>query len=275
MNYCIIRYVGSKNRMAPLIAERLHATGRDTLVDIFGGSAAVVLNTGFIKRVYNDIDGDLVCLFRTLAEPDKRQKLLNVLKWQPPSREIFTDDGLVYSRNGFSFSSKTDQVDRSRAVLYRSLFAFGGKMRSGGFQVSTSDRKFIKEIGKYGSILRNIVKIGDFFRNTVIENLHYSDCIEKYGHLRSTVLFVDPPYPELQKYYSNDFSNSDHAFLASSLLNIPAPVVCTFYDCETVRRLYPETKWTYETFERTKNSASRIYGHKKARVMELILTKKV
>jgi DNA adenine methylase len=68
-SYCIIRYLGSKNRMAPLIAERLHATGRDTLVDVFGGSAAVTLNTGFQKRIYNDIDGDLVNLFRVLADP--------------------------------------------------------------------------------------------------------------------------------------------------------------------------------------------------------------
>jgi DNA adenine methylase len=68
-SYCIVRYIGSKNRMAPLIAKRLHATGRDTMVDVFGGSAAVTLNAGFQKRIYNDIDGDLVNLFRVLADP--------------------------------------------------------------------------------------------------------------------------------------------------------------------------------------------------------------
>ncbi len=87
-SYCLIRYLGSKNRLAPVIAERLHATGRDTLVDVFGGSAAVTLNSGFRKRIYNDIDGDLVNLFRVLADPPLRQKLLKILRWQPLSRAV-------------------------------------------------------------------------------------------------------------------------------------------------------------------------------------------
>lgn len=64
-------------------------------------------------------------------------------------------------------------------------------------------------------------------------------------------------------------------FLAHQLANTPAPVVCTFYDCETVRSLYPEHIWKYEAIESTNNSGRPIYGHKKEKVMELILTKKL
>jgi DNA adenine methylase len=265
--------LGSKNRLAPLIAQRLHATGRQTLVDVFGGSAAVTLNTGFDKRIYNDIDGDLVNLFRVLADPLGRRRLLKKIRWTPPSREIYEKDGRGYSAHGFSFSYIADPVDRACAVLYRSLFTFGGKLRSGGFSISASNRQYIKEIGKYNAILRSIVKIGEFFRNTIIEHLHYQECIQKYGALRSAVLFVDPPYPDLQKYYSCDFSKADHVFLAHQLVNVPAPVVCTFYDNATVRSLYPETLWKYEYFEMTKNNQSRIYGVQKKRVTEVILTK--
>lgn len=272
--YALIRYVGSKNRMAKRIAARLHATGKDTLVDVFGGSAAVTINAGFQKRVYNDIDGDLVNLFRILADPLMRRKLLKILRWQPPSREIFEVDGRAYSSHGFTFSFLEDPIDRARAMLYRSLFVFGGKIRSGGFVVSLFGRAYIKEIGKYNSILRSIVKIGEFFRNTVIERLHYQDCISKYGNQRSTVLFADPPYPEVKKYYSCDFCEADHVFLAHALANVPAPVICTFYDNSTVRRLYPETVWKYELFDRTKNSNSKIFGHKKGRQIEVILTKR-
>jgi DNA adenine methylase len=235
-SYCIVRYIGSKNRMAPLIAKRLHATGRDTMVDVFGGSAAVTLNAGFQKRIYNDIDGDLVNLFRVLADPPLRRQLLKILRWQPLSRRIYTDDYKGYRANMFSFSHLKDPVARARAMLYRSLLTFGGKMRSGGFQVSTADRPYIKELGKYQSILRTIVEIGEFFRSTIIENLPYQKCISLYGKLRSTVLFIDPPYPELQRYYSCDFTEADHVFLAQQLVETPAPVVCTFYDTETVSR---------------------------------------
>ncbi len=273
-SYCLIRYLGSKNRLAPLIAERLKATGRSTLVDIFGGSAAVLLNSGFQKRIYNDIDGDLVNLFRVLAEPGTRKQLLKILRWQPASRRIFEDDRNGYVAHGFSFAYLKDPTDRARAVLYRSLFTFGGKMRTGGFVISASDRQYIKEIGKYNSILRSIVKIGEFFRDTIIENLHFSEIIQMYGKNHSVVLFADPPYPELQKYYSHEMLKSEHAFLAHQLVNVPAPVVCTFYDCPTVRQLYPETRWEYEAFERTKNSGVAIYGVKKKKTIELILTKR-
>ncbi len=272
-SYCLIRYLGSKNRLAPLISARLHATGRDTLVDIFGGSAAVVLNSGFNKRIYNDIDGDLVNLFRVLGGGELRKQLLHILRWQPPSRRIFEDDRDGYVKHGFSFSYLQDPVDRARATLYRSLFTFGGKMRTGGFVVSASDRPSIKEIGKYQSILRSIVQIGEFFRNTVIENLHFHDLLKIYGKNRSVVLFADPPYPELPKYYSHEMNQAEHAFLAHELANTPSPVVCTFYECVTVRRLYPETIWKYESFERTKNSGVAIYGVKKKKAIELILTK--
>lgn len=273
-SYCLIRYLGSKNRLAPVIAKRLHATGKDTLVDVFGGSAAVTLNTGFQKRVYNDIDGDLVNLFKVLSDKEQRRKLLRILRWQPPSREIYELDGRAYGRHGFTFSFIKDPVDRARAVLYRSLFTFGGKLRSGGFSVSTVGREFIKEVGKYNAILKSIVRIGEFFRGTVIEHLHYQACIEKYGKLRTSVLFVDPPYPELQKYYSCDFTKADHVFLAHELVNVPAPVICTFYDNATVRGLYPEQLWKYEYFERTKNDQSRCYGVRKKKVIEVILTKR-
>ena len=46
-----VRYVGAKHRLAPEIAKRLQGTGRTCLVDVFGGSGAVVMNAGFKKRV--------------------------------------------------------------------------------------------------------------------------------------------------------------------------------------------------------------------------------
>jgi DNA adenine methylase len=274
MGYCFLRYIGSKNRMAGEIAKRLQGTGRDMLVDIFGGSAAVTLNAGFEKRIYNDIDGDLVNLFRVLSDDNQRRQLFKKLRWLPPSREIFENDGRKYFMGGFSFVSIKDPVDRARATFYRQSFAFGGKWRSGGFTVGSNDRRFIKEIGKYQANMRLLCRAGDFFRNTVIENLHYRELIKIYGGRTGVVFFADPPYPDIQNYYSSTMSEQDHVFLSWQLLETPAPVVATFYDTPKIRELYPEKNWKYEVFENIKNSSRTILGHHKAVVAELILTKR-
>jgi site-specific DNA-adenine methylase len=136
--------------------------------------------------------------------------------------------------------------------------------------VSVSDRKNIKEVYKYQNVLRELSLFGEFFSNTMLENLDFSDLIEKYGHKEDIVFFVDPPYPGFSTYYSHNLSNHSHEQLAVILLKVPAPAICTFYDHPLVRKLYPETFWKYEVVAGLKNGQQG--GNKE--VEELILTKR-
>jgi DNA adenine methylase len=258
--------------MAREIAMRLHATGADTLVDVFGGSAAVTLNAGFAKRVWNDSSADLATLFRCLANPASRTDLLQRLTWTPVCRRIFTDDYAIYLRGGFSFSLLTDPVERSRATLYRQLLSWGGKGRSGGFSAGTGDRKAIKEVLRYQNVLAKLDAIGEFFRGTCIENLDYQDAVRLYGAKPNCVLFCDPPYDGTELYYSQAFGRADHVFLAHLLSAAPAPCVCTYYDSPLIRELYPRNRWTWETVVATRNSQLR--KGNKAKTEEVILTKR-
>jgi DNA adenine methylase len=247
-----IRYIGGKHRLAPAIAKRLHATGKTCLVDVFGGSAAVTMLSGFKKRVYNDKNGDLVNLFRVMADRPRRRELLRMLRWTLPSREVYEDDHKVFSQGGLSFRLIEDSVDRARATFYKLRFCFGGKMRSGGFAVTVCDRPTIKEVARYQKVLRDFAAIGEFFRNTVIENLDFRDVLKRYGNKKGVVLFVDPPYPGYT-YYSHELKDNDYFILAEMLMAISAPVVCTYYDNPLIRKLYPEGEWTYERISGFKN----------------------
>jgi site-specific DNA-adenine methylase len=276
-----LRYVGSKNRIVPKIAEHLHATGADCLVDVFGGSGSVIMHAGFRKRVYNDADGDLVNLFRVMANDTLRPKLLHCCRWLPPSREIFNDDHAVYMRGGLSFRLIVDPVERARAMLYRSAFAFGGKIRSGGFQVSIPGRKPIKETQAWAMRLRLFAEVAEFWRHTVIEHLDYQKVISVYGKTRGVVLFFDPPYfldghYRGSQHYSVRFSDADHAYLAQQITESPAAAVGTFYEHPKVRELYPESIWKYDCIDATKNSQNlrRSGRTSKQRITELILTKR-
>ena len=266
-----LRYIGAKHRLAPAIAEHLKATGAGTLVDVFGGSGAVIMNAGFRKRIYNDIDGDLVCLFRIIADPIDRPKLLKQCKWMPPSRQLYEEDHRIYIKGGLSFRLIPNKIDRARAIFYRSNYAFGGKVRSGGFQVSYADRDPIKEVSRWENLLRRFVQVGEFWRGTVIENKHYSEVISNYGRSAQAVLYFDPPYDGTEMYYSAAFTSADHTFLAHQLADMKANAVGTYYDTPLVRSLYPEDRWEYHEIAQNQNLNITM---QKKKVKQLILVKR-
>lgn len=272
MNHGIIPYIGGKHRLAKQIAVYLQATGADCMVDVFGGSAAVLLAAGFNKRVYNDLDGDLVNLFRVLADPERRRDLFRMIRWTPPSRTVFDEVRDQYRRGGLSFSNIGKPVDRAFCTFYLHMFSFGGKTRSGGMSVSVRDRFDIKEVGRYRNTLGKLARVGDFFRTTVIEAMHYSDLISFYGNKDNVVLFVDPPYVGTEHYYSAPFSQGDHVFLAHQLAGCMASVVVTYYDHPLIRSLYPEPAWAWHGIQATKNSA--LIRCNKAITTEFVIVKR-
>ena len=279
----LIPYIGGKHRIASQLAVFLRASGAQTIVDVFGGSGAVVMNSGFKKRIYNDADGDLVNLFRVLGNDVQRTALLRRLRALPMARRIFEDDYRWYLRNGFTFAYLSDPVERARATFYRHHLSFGGKTRSGGFTCSTGDRERLKEAHRYRNALRRIVELSQFWRETVIENLHYSEVISTYGRRPGVVLFCDPPYVGTENLYSHRFKQADHVFLAQQLSECAAPAVCTYYDHPLVRSLYPESAWNWHPIESTKNmqrfkGGVRVDGSWKGTVRkttEWVLVKKV
>jgi len=264
-------YVGGKNRLAPVIAEYLHATGRPLLVDVFGGSAAVTLRAGFKKRIYNDVDADLVNLFRVLADSDQRVRLLRKLKALPPSRQIFEDFHAEYVRGGLSFSRIECPVDRAVALFYKQCFAFGGKLKNGGFQLSIHDAHHIKEVPRYRNRLKCLAEVGRHFSSIVLENKDYQTVIANYGRSREAVLFIDPPYFGTEHYYSHQFTRADHIFLAEMLNTCSAPSVLTYYDRPELRDLYPAPQWEWIPVRTVKNSNRTDFGSRKQHVDEMIV----
>lgn len=270
----LIPYIGGKHRIAKRLAEFCRAMGADLVVDVFGGSAAVSLacaGAGFHKRIYNDIDGDLVNLFRVISDRAQRRELLRLLRWTPPSRQVFRDDYQVYLRGAFSFRNINCPVQRARATFYRHHFSFGGKVKCGGFSISVLDRHGVKEAVRYRNAMRRLAAIGEFFRDTVIEQLHFAELITLYGDKPNCVLFVDPPYFGTEQYYSQPFGTGDHVFLANQLAGCRAAVVATYYDAPLIRELYPEPTWNWSHIQATKNSQFR--GGQKAKTLEFVITK--
>jgi len=269
-----IPYIGGKCRVAAQIGGVLRSTGAELLVDVFGGSGSVTMRAGFEKRVYNDAAGDLVNLFRVLADRRRRVEFLRLAQWLPTSRRLFDGWRREYVRGGLSLETIADPVERAVAMLYLCMHSFGGKVRSGGFPVSTGERIHVKEVCRWRSFLRQLVAFSEFWRDTVIECLPFDDLISLYGWRDGAVLYCDPPYFGTEDYYSRRFSRADHVFLAHLLLEVPAAAAVSYYDCPEVRDLYPVKSWDYVEFRATRNTANRFSGHQKPVETELLLVKR-
>lgn len=109
----LVRYHGGKVRMASKIAGLFPA--HDCYVEPFGGGGAVLLAKPRAKlEVYNDLDGDMVALFRVLR--DAPRELVECIALTPFARE----------EHQVSYLQADTDIERARRVLVRSHFGHGG-----------------------------------------------------------------------------------------------------------------------------------------------------
>lgn len=269
-----IRYVGAKIRLMVRLRPILKGLGEKVFVDVFGGSGSVTMGCGFDKRVFNDVDGDVVHFFRVLADPERSREMFRWLRTLPMSRELFQEWNAAYVAGGNSFAAMPP-VQRAVAFFYRSSFAYGGKIRNGGFAATVSDKNGCKEIKRYRRVLRDLAVLREFWQETVIEHLDFEQIIRGYGNRRDVLLYCDPPYYGTERYYSRDFPRVDHERLAAVAHEVPGRVVLSYYDTPEIRDLYPESRWNYHEIEATKNSMRNTAGGPKERVRELVIVKRM
>lgn len=71
-------------------------------------------------------------------------------------------------------------------------------------------------------------------------------------------LYLDPPFPGPGDDYKFTFSIEDHARLMMTLDDFDhARIVCRFYDHPLIRKLYPESTWTWEFLEGGKTQTNQ------------------
>ena len=83
-----LRYLGGKWAIAPWIIE--HMPAHRVYVEPFGGAASVLLRKPRSKvEVYNDLDDEIVGIFRILQNPVQWRELIRRLRRTPYSRREF------------------------------------------------------------------------------------------------------------------------------------------------------------------------------------------
>lgn len=187
-------------------------------------------------EVYNDLDDEVVTLFRVLRDPASAERLADLLRLTPFARTEFQH----------AYEAADDPIERSRRLVIRSFMGFGSNAhasqhkghRSTGFRASSSlsGTTPAHDWRNYPDALRAVV---ERMRGVVIECRPALKTILQ--HDRPTTLhYVDPPYlPHLRargnrydlawRMYRHEMVEADHVALLTQLLALEGMVVLSGY----------------------------------------------
>ena len=253
-----LRYRGGKWRLAPWIISHLPA--HRTYVEPFGGGASVLMRKGrTYAEVYNDLDGEVVNVFRVLRHRYQAEALAEALRRTPFSREDF--------EAAYNDEETDDPVERARRTVVKSFMGFGSAaihdhrprgMRTPtsawrtptGFR-SNSERSGTTAAHDWASYPEHLVSFYHRLRGVVIENRDALDVIAQHDG-PDTLHYIDPPYVHATrngkrtgrgKGYSHEMDDEAHRALAELLRSVEGMVVVSGYPGDLYDRdLYPDWK---------------------------------
>lgn len=224
----VMRYHGGKFRLAKWIMQFFPE--HDCYVEPFGGAASVLMQKPrSYAEVYNDLDGEIVNVFRVLRDPEQSQRLIELCNLTPFSRDEFV----------LSYESTDDSVESARRVLYRSQSGFGTGAATGntsGFR-SDSKRKYSLSSHIWARYPDTISKFCERLQGVIIENRPAIDVIKAHDTPK-TLFFIDPPYVlntrqrNGGKAYRHEMTDEDHIRLLEILNSVSGYVALTGYHHE-------------------------------------------
>lgn len=226
----LIRHFGGKWRLAPWIIE--HFPEHTLYAEPYGGAASVLLRKAPSKiEVWNDLNGELVNLFRVLQDRDQARDLLRRLRFTIWSRE----------ENADSFLPVGDPVERARRYIVQNWQCIGHGMS--GYSFRTTRFPQSNPVPSWTSYVRDFAAYINRFRQVIIESEPALDLIARYDG-DDTLFYVDPPYPrdtrEKKSQYEHELTDDDHRDLAAALRHAKGFVILSGYNCDLYRDLYAD-----------------------------------
>lgn len=230
----LLRYHGGKWMLAPWIIS--NAPPHFRYVEPFGGAASVLLRKPRSRaEVYNDLDTEIVNLFRVVRDDSAR--LTRALVWTPYSREEFS---AAYERSD-------DPFERARRLVVRSWMGFasvGATSRNRtGFR-SNITRSGSLPVADWTRFPPTVRAIARRFRGVVIDSRPAAEVLAQFDG-PDVLFYCDPPYVADQRSgdsryscYRHEMTDADHEALAAQLHNVRGMVMLSGYRGALYERLY-------------------------------------
>ena len=218
----ILRYFGSKTQLAKTIIKLLDYN-KTTYIELFGGSATVLLNKKPHKiEIYNDINQNLFNLFSTIASPS-----LFPIFYSKTQLLLFHEDIFRTLKN----YSPSNQIEAALKTFALSNMSVNGKNYSFGYSIKNNKAIILQ------NKIQKLIKAHERLKSVQILNKDFTYILEKIKNNPDVMLYADPPYIEKEHYYNA--SKNIHHTLAHYLNQAPYKFILSYYPHPSIPQLYP------------------------------------
>ena len=234
----VMRYHGGKWRLAPWIIR--HFPAHKVYTETYGGGASILLRKRRTHtEVYNDLDGEIVNVFRVLQNPTQAQELIRLISFTPYARVEYED----------SYLPIDDPIEQARRVIVRSFMGYGAvaTTSNSGFRSGSrsSGASTARDWARLPAALEAVI---ERLRGVTIENRPATEVLVQYDS-PDALHYIDPPYLMSTRnthgggncVYRYEMSDDDHRALAAVLRVLKGMVVLSGYASSLYdNELYPD-----------------------------------
>lgn len=218
----IIPWVGGKRRLAKTILPMF--LSHECYAEPFAGGAALF----FIKapsdvEVLNDINGELVNLYRVVKH--HLEEFVRQFKWALVSRQIY--DWLKLTPG----ETLTD-IQRAARFYYLQKMAFGGKVSNQTFGTATTSAPRLNLLRIEEELSAAHLRLSRAY----IEHLTWHECIRRYDRPH-TLFYLDPPYWGTEG-YGVDFGLDQYDRMAELARSIKGKMIISVNDIPEMRQAF-------------------------------------
>lgn len=240
---------GGKRRLAKRILPVFPA--HECYVEPFAGGAALF----FLKEpsdveVLNDINGELINLYRVVKH--HLEEFVRQFKWALISRQLY------------GWLKKTPEetltdIQRAARFYYIQKMAFGGKVANQTFGTATTAAPRLNLLRIEEELSAAHLRLS----RTYIEHLAWDECIRRYDRPH-TLFYLDPPYWGTEG-YGVDFGLEQYALMADLAKSIKGRMIVSVNDIPAMRQAFAglemerlEIKYTVGGAGRSKGAAGEL-----------------
>jgi DNA adenine methylase len=236
LEHPIMRYYGGKWRMASWIVS--HFPEHDIYVEPFAGAASVFFHKPEAQlEVLNDLDGEVVNLFKVLQAPETRDRFLEYVYYTPYSRQT------LYETYGEASLSK-DPVVRAANYFIRVTMSYAHTFhRRSGFS-TRQELNVVRcsDLVNWATNLPNLYAASNRLRRTLIENYPAEKIVRIYDD-PLCLIYCDPPYhgvEDSRSHYSSNLSEKGHIELAVALHESQSMAIISNYLSDLYIEMYKD-----------------------------------
>ncbi len=215
----LVKRPGGKTRMLKHLLPIIGRINHQLYVEPFcGGAAVLAAKPPSPREVINDIDGELINLYKQVKH--HLPAVVHELRLMVESRQLFAEAKL---------HPGTTEIQRAASFAYRNYYSFGGDNDSFG----------VKRIGftTRSYLLRKMAGMSKRLDRVTVEHLSWERCMALYD-CPAALFFCDPPYTQGEVRAYSAWTADDVARLREALSRLKGTWVVTLNDCEANRAAF-------------------------------------